>query len=150
MHIPYSDNKNQALFEENNKTVPLVYFNIIRLNKGESYSYQLPKHESSVVPATGMIELSVDGKVLGQIGTRKSDVWDGEPEGSYIPTNAECTIKCLSENTECFIAGGIYEKKLDPFLVQKNEIDVVQYGSDDTKTHRKIKHISSVLSNTNR
>ena len=64
MHIPYSDNKNQALFEENNKTVPLVYFNIIRLNKGESYSYQLPKHESSVVPATGMIELSVDGKFL--------------------------------------------------------------------------------------
>ena len=84
MHIPYSDNKNQALFEENNKTVPLVYFNIIKLNKGESYSYQLPKHESSVVPATGMIEISVDGKILGQIGTRKSDVWDGEPEGSYI------------------------------------------------------------------
>jgi 5-deoxy-glucuronate isomerase len=26
-------------------------------------------------------------------------------------------------------------------LVSKNEIDVVQYGSDDTKTHRKIKHI---------
>ena len=141
MHIPYSDNKNKALFEENNKTVPLVYFNIIRLNKGESYSYQLPKHESSVVPATGIIEISVDGKILGQIGTRKSDVWDGEPEGSYIPTNTECTIKCLSDNTECFIAGGIYEKKLEPFLVQKNEIDLVQYGSDDTKTHRKIKHI---------
>ncbi len=29
MHIPYSDNKNIALFEEDNKTVPLVYFNII-------------------------------------------------------------------------------------------------------------------------
>src|SRR5210317_1408885 len=108
MHIPYSDNKNQALFDENNKTVPLVYFNIVKLNKGESYSFQLSQHESSVVPATGMIELSVDGKVLGQIGTRKSDVWDGEPEGSYIPTNTECTIKCLSDNT---------------------------------KTHRKIKHI---------
>ena len=67
MHIPYSDNKNQALFEENNKTVPLVYFNIVKLNKGESYSFQLSQHESSVVPATGMIELSVDGKVLGQI-----------------------------------------------------------------------------------
>ena len=25
--------------------------------------------------------------------------------------------------------------------MRKNEIDVVQYGSDDTKTHRKIKHI---------
>ena len=65
MHIPYSDNKNKALFEENNKTVPLVYFNIIRLNKGESYSYQLPKiMRVAWFPATGMIELSVDGKVL--------------------------------------------------------------------------------------
>src|SRR6056300_1628519 len=114
MHIPYSDNNNQALFEENNKTVPLVYFNIVKLNKGESYSFQLSKHESSVVPATGVIELSVDGNVLGQIGNRKSDVWDGEPEGSYIPTNAEYTIKCLSDHAECISAGGIYEKKLDP------------------------------------
>ena len=85
MHIPYSDNKNIALFQENNKTVPLVYFNIINLKKGERYSYQLPKHETSVVPATGMVELTVDGNTLGQIGTRNTDVWDGEPEGSYIP-----------------------------------------------------------------
>ena len=141
MHIPYSDNKNIALFGEQNKTVPLVYFNIINLKKGESYSYKLPEHETSVVPATGIVELEVDGIKLGQIGTRKSDVWDGEPEGSYIPTNAECTITCLSDSTECFIAGGIYEKKLEAFLVQKKEIDTVQYGSDDTKTHRKIKHI---------
>ena len=55
-------------------------------------------------------------------------------------TNAECTVNCLSEDTEFFIAGGIYEKT-QSFLVTKNEIDVVQYGSDDTKTHRKIKHI---------
>ena len=30
-----------------------------------------------------MIEISVDGKILGQIGTRKSDVWDGEPDWEY-------------------------------------------------------------------
>ena len=29
----------------------------------------------------------------------------------------------------------------DPFAVRADEIDLVQYGSDDTKTHRKIKHI---------
>ena len=61
MHIPYSDNKNIALFGEQNKTVPLVYFNIINLKKGESYSYKLPEHETSVVPATGIVELEVDG-----------------------------------------------------------------------------------------
>ena len=141
MHIPYSDNKNQALFGETNKTVPLVYFNIINLKKGESYEYQLSKHESSVVPATGIVEITVEDNKLGQIGKRTTDVWDGEPEGSYIPTNSKCKITCLSDSSECFIAGGIYEKKLEPFLVLKEELDVVQYGSDDTKTHRKIKHI---------
>ena len=81
MHIPYSDNKNQALFGETNKTVPLVYFNIINLKKGESYEYQLSKHESSVVPATGIVEITVEDNKLGQIGKRTTDVWDGEPEG---------------------------------------------------------------------
>lgn len=141
MHIPYSDNQNKALFNANNSTVPLVYFNIIKLKKGESYQYKLSNHETSVVPATGIVELTVDGKKLGVIGKRNTDVWDGEPEGSYVPIDADCSITCLSESTECFIAGGIYEKKLEPFLVLQNELDVVQYGSDDTKTHRKIKHI---------
>ena len=67
MHIPYSDNKNIALFGEDNKTVPLVYFNIIKLKKGETYSYQLSKHESSVVPATGMIEIIVDGVPINTV-----------------------------------------------------------------------------------
>ena len=124
MHIPYSDNKNQALFGETNKTVPLVYFNIINLKKGESYEYQLSKHESSVVPATGIVEITVEDNKLGQIGKRTTDVWDGEPEGSYIPTNSKCKITCLSDSSECFIAGGIYEKKLEPFLVLKEELDV--------------------------
>ena len=95
MHIPYSNNQNNPLFEENNKTVPLVYFNIIKLKKGESYSYVLKDHETSVVPATGVVEITVDGKKLGQIGTRVYDVWDGEPEGSYIPINSPCTITCI-------------------------------------------------------
>jgi 5-deoxy-glucuronate isomerase len=141
MHIPYSDNQNKALFDVNNSTVPLVYFNIIKLQKGESFQYKLSNYETSVVPATGMVELTADGKKLGTIGKRTTDVWDGEPEGSYIPIDTDCTITCLSESTECFVAGGIYEKKLEPFLVLQKELDVVQYGSDDTKTHRKIKHI---------
>ena len=141
MHIPYSDNQNKALFDVDNSTVPLVYFNIIKLKKGESFQYKLSNHETSVVPATGKVELTADGKKLGAIGKRTTDVWDGEPEGSYIPIDSDCTITCLSESTECFIAGGIYEKKLEPFLVLQKELDVVQYGSDDTKTHRKIKHI---------
>jgi 5-deoxy-glucuronate isomerase len=48
---------------------------------------------------------------------------------------------CTSANAEIFIAGARYDKVLDAFSVRTNELDEVQYGSDETKTHRKIKHI---------
>ena len=126
MHIPYSDNKNQPLFDTDNKTVPLVYFNIINLKKGESYDYQLSSHETSVVPATGNIQIEVEGNVLGSIGTRTSHVWDGQPEGSYIPIDSHCKITCLTDKAEVFIAGGIYDKKLKPVLVKTSEIATVR------------------------
>jgi 5-deoxy-glucuronate isomerase len=47
----------------------------------------------------------------------------------------------VSDETEVFIAGAKYDEVLEPFAVRKDELDLVQYGSDDTKTHRKIKHI---------
>ena len=39
---------------------------------------------------------------------------------------------CVSENTETFVAGAKYDKVLMPFDVRAH--DLVQYGSDDTKT----------------
>jgi len=57
-----------------------------------------------------------------------------------VPTGTTATITATSE-TEVFIAGAQFDKKLEPFAVREEHIDVVQYGSDDTKTHRKIKHI---------
>jgi 5-deoxy-glucuronate isomerase len=39
------------------------------------------------------------------------------------------------------IAGGKFEASLEPFCVREENVDMVQYGSDETKTHRKIKHV---------
>ena len=50
-------------------------------------------------------------------------------------------MTCRSETAEIFISGAKYDEVLEPFAVRKDELDIVQYGSDDTKTHRKIKHI---------
>jgi 5-deoxy-glucuronate isomerase len=47
----------------------------------------------------------------------------------------------MSETAEVFVAGAKFDKVLEPFDVREADIDRVQYGSDDTKTHRKIKHI---------
>jgi len=139
MHIPPYDNENNPIVDANNKTVPLNYFNIVKLNKGDAFEYQVPGYETCIVPATGTININVEGIEFQRLGNRVEDVWDGEPEGVYVPVGAKAEMACMSENAEVFIAGAKYDKVLIPFDVR--EYDLVQYGSDETKTHRKIKHI---------
>ena len=139
MHIAPYDNGNKPIVDAENSTVPLNYFNIIKLKKGEAFTYQVPGYETCIVPATGTVDVDVEGVASADLGRRGEDVWDGEPEGVYVPVGANVTIVCMSDETETFIAGAKYDKVLEPFDVR--EPDLVQYGSDDTKTHRKIKHI---------
>ena len=141
MHIAPYDNKNEAIVDMDHPLVPLTYFNIVKLRKGENFSSQVAGYETCIVPATGSISLDVDGAVFDALGKRGSDVWDGEPEGVYVPVGVAARMTCLSDTAEVFVAGAQYDKVLEPFDVRGEEIDLVQYGSDDTKTHRKIKHI---------
>ncbi|UWR07286.1 5-deoxy-glucuronate isomerase [Ruegeria sp. B32] len=139
MHIPPFDNQNKPIVDVDDPTVPLNYFNIVKLKRGEAFEYQVPGYETCIVPATGSVDLDVEGVRFAQLGNRGEDVWDGEPEGAYVPSGARAQMVCVSETAEVFVAGAKYDKVLDPFDVREH--DLVQYGSDDTKTHRKIKHI---------
>lgn len=141
MHIAPYDNANKPIVDVDDDLVPLTYFNIVKLTKGEVFEYQVQGYETCVVPATGTVDVDVDGAVYTQLGNRGEDVWDGEPEGVYVPVGAKVRLTCVSDKTETFIAGAKYDKVLEPFDVRATDLDVVQYGSDDTKTHRKIKHI---------
>ena len=141
MHIAPYDNLNKPIVDTDNEFVPLNYFNIVKLKKGEVFEYSINGYETCIVPATGTVSVDIEGKTFDQLGNRGIDVWDGEPEGAYVPVGAKVRITCQSNKTETFIAGAKYDKVLEPFDVRKAEIDLVQYGSDETKTHRKIKHI---------
>ncbi|MCC0021029.1 MAG: 5-deoxy-glucuronate isomerase [Nitratireductor sp.] len=141
MHIPPHDNQNKPIVDAGDAVVPLNYFNIVRLGKGETFSYSVPGYETCIVPATGTIDVAVGEFQASELGGRGVDVWDGEPEGVYVPTGVEAVITCVSDSAEVFVAGAKYDEVLEPFAVRADEIDLVQYGSDDTKTHRKIKHI---------
>ena len=140
MHIAPFDNRNRPIVDVEDARVPLVYFNIVKLKAGETLEYRVPGYETCVVPATGTITVETMGEAFAEIGNRGSDVWDGEPEGVYVPTDAPARITALTD-TETFIAGARFSETLRPFAVRSQELDLVQYGSDDTKTHRKIKHI---------
>ncbi|KUJ78416.1 5-deoxy-glucuronate isomerase [Ruegeria profundi] len=139
MHIAPYDNLNKPIVDADDPTVPLNYFNIVKLKRGEAFDYQVPGYETCIVPATGSVDVDVEGVRFSHLGNRGEDVWDGEPEGAYVPSGAKTQMVCVSDTAEVFVAGAKYDKVLDPFDVRKH--DLVQYGSDDTKTHRKIKHI---------
>ena len=141
MHIAPNDNANKPIVEADDPTVPLNYFNIVKLKKGEAFEYAVPGYETCIVPATGTVDVEVEGFKADALGGRVEDVWGGEPEGVYVPTAAKATMVCTSDDAEVFVAGAKYDKVLEAFAVRNDELDLVQYGSDDTKTHRKIKKI---------
>ena len=122
MHIAPFDNQNLPIIGGNDPLVPLVYFNIVRLKRGESLVSRVPGCETCIVPATGTVDEASDGQHFANIGLRRAKVWDGEPEEVYVPTGA----------------GARFDTHLPAFAVRAAKIDPVQYGSDDTKTHRNI------------
>ncbi|MGL5721966.1 MAG: 5-deoxy-glucuronate isomerase [Brevinema sp.] len=136
--LPY-DNKNQPIVDQKTIT-PEVFFNIVRLAKGESFIHRAPGYETVCVVAHGSVSIEVKGQTFSPIGKRNA-LFEGKPEGVYVPLNAEAKITCLTDKTEVFIAGGVYEEELEPFAILQDGVDKVQYGSDDTKTHRKIFHV---------
>lgn len=141
MHIAPFDNQNKPIVDIDHPLVPLNYFNIVHLSDGQTFTYSVPEYETCIVPATGTVRVDVAGRSYDDIGKRTVDVWDGEPEGVYIPTGMTVTITCQSAKAEIFIAGAKFTEVLEPFAVRETELDTIQYGSDETKTHRKIKHI---------
>ncbi|SLN66197.1 5-deoxy-glucuronate isomerase [Roseisalinus antarcticus] len=141
MHIPPHDNANKPIVDVDHPLVPLNYFNIVTLTRGETFDYAVPGYETCVAPATGTVTVQTMGQTFSEIGTRTVDVWDGDPEGVYVPSGTPARITCDSDAAEVFVAGAKFDAVLEPFAVRTHELDVVQYGSDDTKTHRKIKHI---------
>ena len=126
MHIPPNDNKNIPIVDIDDSRVPLNYFNIVKLKKDQSFEFKIPSYETCIVPATGTVEVNVEGELYDSLGQRTIDVWDGEPEGVYVPSNTKAEFVCSTINAEVFIACAKYEKTLEPFAGRANEIDKVQ------------------------
>ena len=141
MHIAPCDNQNRAIVDVDHPLVPLVYFNIVKLAPGERFESTVPGYETCIVPATGSITVETAGEAFADIGQRRLTVWDGEPEGVYVGTGQSARITCTSGPAEIFVAGARFDEVLPPFAIRAADIDPVQYGSDETKTHRKIRHI---------
>ena len=95
MHIAPYENKNIPIVDVDHDLVPLNYFNIVKLTKGENFKYRLNHYETCIVPATGTINIDVDGQHFNSVGNRSIDVWGGEPEGVYVPAIQKFALNVL-------------------------------------------------------
>ena len=140
MHIAPYNNKNQPIVDINDPVTPLVFFNIVKLKAGETFTHQLADYESCIVPATGRIDVVIGHWRANNVGGRGIDVWDGDPNAVYVPVGMTAELSAKND-CEIFVCGAQFNDVYEPFVVRAQDIDPVQYGSDDTKTHRKIKHL---------
>ncbi len=143
-HIAPFDNKNKPIIGVNDEVTPLCYFNQVFLAQNEKFEHSVEGYESVIVLAGGTCSITVSKagscETFDNIGKRNS-VWEGNPEAVYVPVGYSAEITCVSDKADIMIAGGKFDVSLEPFCVREDTVDTVQYGSDETKTHRKIKHI---------
>jgi 5-deoxy-glucuronate isomerase len=145
LHIPPYDNANAPIVGAGDKDVPLAFLNVVQLRRGDAFVSHVAGFETCIVPASGTVDadVSITGRATASFRSvgERSAVWEGDPSAVYAPTGSEARIACTSDAAELYIAGARFDETLEPFAVRPVDIDKVQYGSDDTKTHRKIKHI---------
>lgn len=144
-HLRPYDNRNEAIVPEGNNWTPLVYLNDVRLTQAEVFQYRLERHESVCVVVSGSVDISCGDHSWKSVGQREN-LWGGKPDSVYIPRGAAAAITAVTADAEVFIAGGCSDpdepaQGREPFRITPNEVDTVQYGSDDTKTHRRIYHV---------
>ena len=70
MHIAPYDNQNSPIVDAGDATVPLNYFNIVKLTAGQAFEYQVPGYETCIVPATGTMDVDVEGFKAEDLGGR--------------------------------------------------------------------------------
>ena len=140
MHIPPLENKNHPIVDANDSRVPLNYFNIVKLKKDQSFEYIVPGYETCIVPATGTVDIEVEGINYNTIGNRIANVWDGEPEGVYIPTNTKANLTCKTGKAEIFIAAIGNPEMIKEHWIKKDAV-VIDVGINriDTKINGQLK-----------
>ena len=138
--IRFYDNRNQPIVDAGSEVLSLSYFNILRLDKGETYRQQLPGFESVLVVLNGNCDIEVNGETYSDVGQR-DDIWSGFADSVYAPPAASVCVVANRKATEIAVAGGHCEEQFSSFRITPDEVDMVEVGSVDTNSRRCIYHI---------
>ena len=138
--VRYYDNKNEPIIKVGDDTLKLTYFNIVKLDKGKGYTCSLKDYETVWVVMQGNIDIQVDDKKYSGIGQREN-IWKGRADSVYAGSGANVNVVSNENDTEIAVAGGYCPEIYDSFRITPDEVEMVDVGSTETKSHRKIFHI---------
>ena len=68
------DNKNKPILDVNNSLLPLTYFNLLHLNKGETHRQKVEGFETVFVVMSGDIDIEVDGEKYANVS--RKNIWE--------------------------------------------------------------------------
>lgn len=134
------DNKNQPIVDGKSGILSLIYLNLIRLGKGQALLQQVEGFETVHTVLSGNCDIEVNGKHFPNIGQRQ-DIWSGKADSVYAPTGAAVRIRANGHGAEIAVAGGRCDGEFAPFRIPPDEVEMVDVGSNETKSRRRIFHI---------
>lgn len=138
--IRSSDNRNQPLVRPHGDVTQVSYFNLLRLRAGESHALEVPGCELLYVVLSGQADIKVDAQTFSGVG-RRADIWSGNADSVYCGTGARVTVLAVCDGTEVAVAGGACAEKFAPFRITPEEVEMVEVGSHDTHSRRRIFHV---------
>jgi 5-deoxy-glucuronate isomerase len=138
--IRRTDNRNLPIVEPKRGVLASIYFNLIRLRRGEEYTATLSGIESLYAVLSGRMDIEVGGTQFRGVGGRR-DVWSGRADSVYAGSGAAVRLAATEEGTEVAVAGGLCDKSYAPFRVTPDEVEMVDVGSVETRSRRRIFHL---------
>ena len=135
-----SDNHNAPLVEPGKGVLALSYFNLLRLRSGESVTLDVPSCELLCVVLSGRADIAACAQEFKNVG-RRATLWDGPADSGYCGTCPRVTVRAVRDGTEVAVAGGVCSTPFAPFRIAPEEVAMVEVGSRETHSRRRIFHI---------
>ncbi len=138
--IRAADIHNVPLVSPNGDVTQLCYFNLLRLRAGEAHTLEVPGCELLCVVLSGQADITVGAQTFSGVG-RRADIWSGNADSVYCGTGARVSVRAVRDGTEVAVAGGACAEKFAPFRIAPEEVEMVEVGSHDTHSRRRIFHV---------
>ena len=139
------DNRNEPIIASGSRCLPRTYFNLIRLNNGQEYSYSVEGFETVCIVLSGTCGVRMRGNGFSEVSFDgvggRPDIWSGTADSAYAPAGAHVEVVAGTDGTEVAVAGGRCDKIHTPFRVTPDAVEMVDVGSVEANCHRRIFHI---------